>query len=644
MASNASPFSLRPWPVGDKKPKTLAEFIARVNAQPGGFRSIDEAKLRAQIREEEEDAMDVDGEQGSSDSEEEADTDSSRGIIATREEVLKNIEVAHQSALLGLDFVSLLLSKEAPVQASTTLSPALRDLVGIGTLGASKLHQSNVTPAQTQDDIAVATGWRIMGNTGMMDSVLASAQRLEKEMELETKYWADVLAVSDDGWAVCSLPQDPHTLGVRFGFSESAAEFRNNSIAPLRRKDDGTSQLALSRVGGGSQRVRVTLKKDGKVVDQSPLPGRISDDAPIQDRVREARDTVYHQELWYELNREARTLVAVNVSHEGSAIVWKRDEHRWLYFTLEDLAEPDEAHVDYSSASCSCISSWHYLQFLFFQGHRQNYHRRTNLSPSPPQWVVANQPYSIIRPLIARLKYMEEDTRMNNFLGSLVSAMRRAGISTASYSSSISDTDHSLSQRSNAKTEIQWVNQLVGQLTSSYVLDITPELRIWTQARIITVPYIGMQYTITLRPPSAEPENGPPRNPLQQLYPPVDPPEGYPNTDEAIYYLRSAATRAVAHEIAGRVARKLGREDGAGAGWRGSVDGASMTNAETDEGRVDLSTVDGALVLSAEARCGGDGDGETAPRRSWTWRADDAGDPPHGSLEDVFLQIMKGEV
>jgi mediator of RNA polymerase II transcription subunit 17 len=49
-SGDGPPLSLRPFPVGDQKPKNLAEFIARVNAQPGGFRSVTEDKLREELK------------------------------------------------------------------------------------------------------------------------------------------------------------------------------------------------------------------------------------------------------------------------------------------------------------------------------------------------------------------------------------------------------------------------------------------------------------------------------------------------------------------------------------------------------------------------------------------------------------------
>jgi mediator of RNA polymerase II transcription subunit 17 len=70
------------------------------------------------------------------------------------------------------------------------------------------------------DNKRAAKGWKVQSLNNAVDSILESATRLEKEIEKETKYWEQILAVSDAGWALCRLPNEKHTLGVRFGFSE----------------------------------------------------------------------------------------------------------------------------------------------------------------------------------------------------------------------------------------------------------------------------------------------------------------------------------------------------------------------------------------------------------------------------------------
>ncbi len=92
--------------------------------------------------------------------------------------------------------------------------------MGPKTLGADKLADPRLTEAQRTDNRQIAKGWKAQSLNSVVDSILASATRLEKEIEHETKYWEQVLAVSDSGWAVCRLPNEKHILGVRYGFSE----------------------------------------------------------------------------------------------------------------------------------------------------------------------------------------------------------------------------------------------------------------------------------------------------------------------------------------------------------------------------------------------------------------------------------------
>ncbi|KAI1351110.1 subunit 17 of mediator complex-domain-containing protein [Xylaria sp. FL0043] len=639
--NNQTPFSLRPWPTGDKKPQNLAEFIARVNAQPGGFRELNEAELRREIQTKQQGTLeddDVDGSVEEDEEEEQEETEEVKGktAIVAREEFLRNIEFAHQSAMLALDSISLLLSKEAPVQAGTTLSPALRDLVGIGTLGASKLKEPNITEAQIQDELAVATGWRVMGINDMVDSVLAAAERLEKEIELETKYWADILAVSDDGWTVCALPSEPHTLGVRFGFAESTAEFRNSSIAPLIRNDDGSIKLGVGKVGGGSQRIRITIKKDGNITDQSPLPGRIPDDAPLKDRVREARNTIFHQELWYELNREARVLLAYDVYYDGPAISWKQSKETEFIFTLEDLDEQDETYANYMEGVRSATAAYTLLQFLLFQSHRQNYHKRTSLSPSVRQTDPSNSTYNILRSLIARFEYFRNSADLGDHLERLVHTLRHAGVSTAYYSIFPPPNTPSPGPtpvRHTTTTELLWIQQLVLSLVSLYTFTITPEARIWCVSRGFVRPFIGTYFTMSLKHPSAENKDLPP-HPLETIYPPAD---YCANVQEAVYYLCQAAVRILAQNLARSAAETLGNKD---IEWSETVAGIGIKSNSGKDARIDIEVVENRIVLTLKADWYSDKKKHT---RTWIW--DSGSQNAEGeNIQDTVLKLMRGDI
>lgn len=115
MSAGQSPFSIRPIKSpGDRKPKTLAEFIARVNAtHPGGFRALNQADVKRQIEEKETkhdgetDSPDVQMEDGVARSEEEGDTEASKDMGAARMEVLRNISYATRPNSLD-DMIGLL--------------------------------------------------------------------------------------------------------------------------------------------------------------------------------------------------------------------------------------------------------------------------------------------------------------------------------------------------------------------------------------------------------------------------------------------------------------------------------------------------------------------------------------------------------
>lgn len=128
--------------------------------------------------------------------------------------------IAQNTAMLTLDSISLLLSKQNPTQASHTLSQQLRDMVGIGTIGADKLDDSNVSPAKSKDQQDVAVGWTLMEINKTRDAAEEASAFLRKEVVAEARYWEDAIQVQKAGWSLCKVPQERHTLGVRFGFSE----------------------------------------------------------------------------------------------------------------------------------------------------------------------------------------------------------------------------------------------------------------------------------------------------------------------------------------------------------------------------------------------------------------------------------------
>ncbi|TVY33593.1 Mediator of RNA polymerase II transcription subunit [Lachnellula subtilissima] len=333
MASipNEFPISLKSWPSSNSNdPTSLPTLIQRINFERGGFRDISEESLRQEIAESE--AEGSNGEDDGSSEEEEGDEEADRmkELMTARDEMLVQLEAAHHGAAFALDFVSLLLSKDTPIQAGLSMTPQLREMVGTGTLGADKIHASRVTDTQKENNRRVAKGWKIQNLNKTVDTILESATRLEKEMETETKYWEQVLAVSENGWAVCRLPNEKHTLGVRFGFLEAAPAFRNQSLAALRRNPDGSISLDQGVTSTEPQCVRVRIQVNGINTGSSTIPRLVPGDGPIESLILQARNTIFSTELWQELSRESRTLGAFNVRYKGDPLTFPLDSERTI--------------------------------------------------------------------------------------------------------------------------------------------------------------------------------------------------------------------------------------------------------------------------------------------------------------------------
>lgn len=90
----------------------------------------------------------------------------------------------------------------------------------MGCIGAEIVQAPEKSEAEINRMQMVSIGWKMRSLKSTADSLLRSATRLEQEIERETRYWEKILTVKEQGWSLCRLPREKHTLGVRFGFAE----------------------------------------------------------------------------------------------------------------------------------------------------------------------------------------------------------------------------------------------------------------------------------------------------------------------------------------------------------------------------------------------------------------------------------------
>lgn len=344
---------------------------------------------------------------------------------------------------MALDFVSLLLSQTTPVQASLTISPALRDATGLGTLGADKIADSRTTHAQKLDTEKVVKGWKLQSLNENADSILKSAEKLEKEIDAETKYWQQLVEVDAQGWAVCPLPQERHTLGVRFGFIESAPQFTNRSVAALRRQQDGSIALDQGISEKVVQRLRVRVQANGETTGSWTTMTNVPDDSPILPLIKRARDAIFTDELWQELNRESRVLASLGVRSTGSTITCPISATKTLILDLlsqsEDVISDDNNTRQASTRDIDddiAHGVWLSLHLLLSSAHKEKLHRRSQ-KPQPISLnkisQAASPPLALLRPLLARITHQTTISSLTSFFTCLNEIVNKTGLTSEAF-------------------------------------------------------------------------------------------------------------------------------------------------------------------------------------------------------------------
>ncbi|KAI4289589.1 MAG: hypothetical protein L6R35_001146 [Caloplaca aegaea] len=392
--------SLRAWPSQDKTADSLPYLIARINEQKGSFRNVTEASLEEEIRAKEAGESNDTAESETKDVGEESQGFEAHGdaLATAREEIIKQVGTAYTASSHALDFVSLLLSKHNPKVVEASISPYIKETIPFGSLGAEIMQEPSRSDAEKKTEDLVGLGWRLQSLTRSADSLLASASRLEQEMEHETTYWQQILSVKEKGWSICRIPGDSSTLGVRFGFAEAHAEFRDRGLAALRRNTCGNIDLDRGPRWRGDKQLRVRLLKSGKPTATNEHQ-MISDDQnqPLTDLLIGARNSLFDEELHHELSRESRNLFNQGVRSVGNAICFPLKDDSEVEVDLQPASEVDDKLVGDSTIPTAIAMT---LRILLSHAHGENHHRRSQPPPPISEAPASRRVYPLLRPLL----------------------------------------------------------------------------------------------------------------------------------------------------------------------------------------------------------------------------------------------------
>ncbi|KAL8736141.1 MAG: hypothetical protein Q9181_002506 [Wetmoreana brouardii] len=422
--------SLRAWPPEDKTTESLPYLIARINEQKGSFRNVTEASLEKEIRGAKPSESGDHGDTEISGTAEDDPDGKAQGdeLALAREEIIKQVGEAYNASSHALDLVSLLLSNNGPKAAETTVSPFIKAAVPFGSLGTELMQQTQRSEAEKASEDLVSLGWRMNALARSADSLLSSASRLENEIERETTYWKEILIVKEEGWPLCRLPRERHTLGVRLGFNEAHAEFRDRGLAALRRGTDGAIQLDRGSRWQRSQRLRVRLSRNGMIWATSEKPtAPLSDNLPLTQLLLRARNSLFDEELYHELSREARNLVNQGVRCIDGAVRFPYKDGLEVEVSLVPVAG-NEGVLEGAEGSTTPETVAMALRILLSHAHRQNLWRRSQ--PPPP--IIDSPPprpfYALLRPILELHQHESTLKAIRELLDQLKRAMSAADL------------------------------------------------------------------------------------------------------------------------------------------------------------------------------------------------------------------------
>lgn len=436
--TTATSLAFKPWARENQTDIALKDVLARVNLERGHFADITEASLQEEIATE--GGLDTSSSDGDEEEEDEGDAKGDARKPATTVDELfaarnKMYELAHAArndTLLSLDFIALLESKYNPRQAAVSISGDTKAAVPLGSVGADVWDQKAmpVDQAREAQDKLLASKVRMRSLQQSADDLLGAATRLQENVRKETTFWNEVLSISDK-WNVSRIPRT-HLLGVHFGFSGCAPAFAGRNLAALVGDSEGAVSLERG-IGTRPKAVRAIVRKEGRVIGSSRLPTLSDDEETTLDaRIRHARDSVYDEELYHEMIREARTLYSLGVSMNGSAITFSTgvDNATSVELELLSLDEDNSIPIDaLHSADVLAQATILAARLLLGQKHRNKLLKKKEVPPPLSEKKDDQEDgVSIMGPLVQLLKHHSAMSRLNVYLDRMSKLVRNLNI------------------------------------------------------------------------------------------------------------------------------------------------------------------------------------------------------------------------
>jgi mediator of RNA polymerase II transcription subunit 17, fungi type len=420
---------------------SLETRVRQIESQKGTFRTVTEKSLLVDIGKAKSGDAEVLPDSEDHEVDDESPETKQKKLWEAREEMIKQLLRGQNETLTALDSISLLLSKYPKTQAlaKLSMSPALSSAVPDSTLDAQKVRTTQLSTLAKQSE-SLYLGYKLDGLNKAIDKINSARARLDDQASNESAFWKQVADISAQGIVVSRLPRDSRTIGVHFGFPEAAPKFRNRGFAVLRTDQDGQLLLDQAVVAAKRYSVRVTKFQDDRVTGRSRVSADHSGVMTLAATVASLRRSLFEEELFFELGREARAIANQGVAIVGKTITADIIGGQKMEIELVDSSE-QSTHIkseedDLVDAMVLC------LRGLLSKGHEQSLARRSQ-PPAPLVPKAAPVPeYALLRPLLSHMRQQSLVAALRGYCESVKAIMDTAGLAYRVSCSSAMSVEH----------------------------------------------------------------------------------------------------------------------------------------------------------------------------------------------------------
>lgn len=395
----------------------------------------------------------------------------------------------------------------------------------------------------------------------------------------------------------------------------------------MRRLENGSVDLDCGRLGRIQERIVVSYLRDNQVTGRATLhDNNMGADPSLEHRVLGARNTIFAQELWGELVREARTLAAYDVRPDDKKLTCELEPGIKLVIELlpTNQAQNDPAATNLpDNTVAETISAS--LHILLTYAHRCN--ELVRIRPMPPHISRSRGPqtYTLLRPIIARIMSARSTAACTSYVGGIISALKLAGLSSSSFTLRTSQTSTPTAAEQAAfgsnslSGAVSLIRNVLQPIDVALEVNLVPDLSFTIRARTYLFPVTATYYHVL----------APSESPLHGICAPYA--EGYPDVAALADYLRTAAQRA----LVGYCLSKVSSEGK----WAQSIHDTSISDVDATSTNLlfrieeENGKVNGLIVESKPL-----GDNSTTAAKTWTWSASLDKQPP--SLLEVVGEVL----